>query len=93
VLIKAREDSWISISVDGKEIMQDTLVAPAEKSATAHKEMVIKAGNVGALGFSFNGRELPAQGDFGQVKTLTFSPSGLQPSLPPPPQPPAVPPG
>lgn len=86
VLVKAAEDSWVSITADGKEIMQDTLVAPAEKSATAKKEIVIKAGNVGALQFSFNGRALPVQGDTGQVKTVTFGPAGLKPP-PPAPQP------
>jgi cytoskeletal protein RodZ len=89
VLIKAREDSWLSISADGKEIMQDTLVAPAERSVAAQREIVVKAGNVGAVEFSFNGRKLPVQGDYGQVKTLNFDPSGLQPEPPPRPQPPA----
>jgi hypothetical protein len=59
--------------------MQDTLVAPAEKSVAAQREIIVKAGNVGAVDFSFNGRKLPAQGDYGQVKTLNFDPNGLQP--------------
>jgi len=79
VSIKAREDSWISITADGKVILDQILVAPAEKSVQAQKEVVIKAGNAGGLEFSFNGTKLPPQGDYGQVKSLNFGADGLQP--------------
>jgi cytoskeleton protein RodZ len=84
VLIKAREDSWLSISVDGEIVTRALLSAPAQKSIRAEKEIVIKAGNVGALDFEFNGKKLPAQGDYGEVKTLTFDARGLQPPAPKP---------
>ncbi len=79
VLIKAREDSWVGITADGKPVIQDTLTAAAEKSIQARNQIVIKAGNVGALDISFNGKQLPPQGHEKQVKTLTFDPSGLRP--------------
>lgn len=79
VLIKAREDSWVSITADGKPVSQDTLTAAAEKSIQARNQIVIKAGNVGALDISFNGKQLPPQGHDKQVKTLTFDPNGLRP--------------
>jgi len=84
LVIKAREDSWLSISVDGEIVTRALLTAPAQKSVRAQNEIVIKAGNVGALDFEFNGKKLPTQGDYGEVKTLTFSATGLQP---PPPKP------
>jgi cytoskeleton protein RodZ len=80
VLIKAREDSWLAITADGKEVMQDFLAASAEKSVEARKEIVVRAGNIGALDFSFNGRKLALKGDYGEVKTLTFDANGLQPA-------------
>lgn len=79
VLIRAREDSWISITGDGKQIIQETLSANAERSIAAHNQIVIKAGNVGALDISFNGNKLPPEGHYNQVKTLTFNANGLQP--------------
>ena len=79
VLIIAREDSWISITVDGEVTTENTLIAPARKSVTAEKEIVIKAGNAGGLDFEFDGKKLPAQGNHGEVKTLTFNSNGLQP--------------
>ena len=81
VVIKAREDSWLSISVDGEIVTKALLAAPAQKSVRAEKEIVIKAGNIGALDFEFNGQKLPTQGDYGEVKTLTFDAHGLQASV------------
>ncbi len=79
VLIKAHEDSWVSITADGKPVIEDTLTAAAEKSIEARNQIVVKSGNVGALDISFNGKQLPAQGRDKQVKTLTFDPNGLRP--------------
>ncbi len=79
VLIKAREDSWVSITADGNPILEDTLPAAAEKSVDAHNLIVIKSGNVGALDVWFNGRQLAPQGHEKQVKTLTFDGDGLRP--------------
>jgi cytoskeleton protein RodZ len=87
LVIKAREDSWLSISVDGEIVTRALLTAPAQKSVRAQNQIVIKAGNVGALDFEFDGKKLPTQGDYGEVKTLTFSATGLQPP-PPKPEPP-----
>ena len=80
VLIKARENSWLSVTADGKIVMENNLLASGEKLIQARKEIVIKAGNVGALDFWFNGVRLPLQGDNKQVKTLTFNAKGLQPT-------------
>ena len=78
VEITAREDSWSSIAVDGKPVFEGTLIAPAEKLLPAQKLVVIRAGNIGGLEFAFNGKKLKPQGDYGEVKTLTFSAGGLQ---------------
>jgi len=79
VQIQAQQDSWITITADGHQIMQDTLHASSEKSVEAHDQVVIKTGNAGALDISFNGRRLQQQGAPNQVKTLTFDSSGLKP--------------
>ncbi|MBS1850990.1 MAG: helix-turn-helix domain-containing protein [Acidobacteria bacterium] len=86
LLIKAREDSWLSLFADGSPVMEDTLAAGSEKLVEAHHEITLKAGNIGGLDFWFNGQKLPGQGEFSQVKTLTFRPDGLQntPSTPSP---------
>lgn len=85
VALKANEESeqcWVAIVVDGQPAVEAMLAVPYEKRIQARSEVVVKAGNVGALDFFFNGKKLPSQGDYGVVKTLTFHPDGLQ--APPP---------
>jgi cytoskeletal protein RodZ len=85
VLLKVSEASdecWLSITVDGNAPFQATLTAPTQKLIVAKNEVVVKAGNVGAVDFFFNGKKLPTQGEYGIVKTLTFHPDGLQASPP-----------
>jgi cytoskeleton protein RodZ len=82
VAIHAREDSWIQIKADGKDVLEDTLQADAEKSIQANDQLVIKAGNIGALDFWFNGQKLPVQGDLDQVKTITFNSTGVVTATP-----------
>jgi cytoskeletal protein RodZ len=78
VHVKVEKDSWLSLSSDGKNVLQGTIVAPAVKSVRAHNQIVVKAGNVGALEFEFNGQRLPPQGNLGEVKNLTFGADGLE---------------
>jgi len=92
VLLKGNEpseESWVSVAVDGKPPVEAMLSAPTQKEIQANKEVVVKAGNVGALDFYFNGKKLPAQGQYGVVKTLTFRSDGLQAAPPKPVTPPA----
>lgn len=77
VAIHAREDAWVHINADGKDVLEDTLPAESQKSVIAANHLVIKAGNIGALDFWFNGQKLPTQGDLDQVKTVTFDSAGL----------------
>lgn len=87
VRIKAREDSWLSVSIDGEVSTHVMLSAPAEKSVRAAREITVKAGNIGALDFEFNGQKLPVQGGYGEVKTLTFDANGLRSPAPKPQEP------
>ena len=80
--IKVREDAWLSIVADGQRVLADTLVAPTERLLQAQKLIVIRAGNIGAVDFSFNGESLPSQGSYDEVRTLSFDPNGLQASSP-----------
>ena len=78
LLIRAREDSWMSIVADGKEVMSGTLKAATEKSVRARDRVVLKIGNAGGVEISHNGKTMAPLGDPGQSRTVTFTPSGLQ---------------
>jgi cytoskeleton protein RodZ len=87
--LKADDDCWMQITADGKS-EEITLRANEQKVINATNKVVIRAGSVGALDIVFNGRRLPVQGEYGEVRTLTFTPEGLQPTpTPEAPTPPA----
>ena len=85
VVIHAREDSWVSITADGKTVLDELLAADSERSIQGRKEIIVKAGNSGGIDFRFNGKKLDTGGTLGEVKTVTFGPGGLSPSAPSPP--------
>jgi hypothetical protein len=82
IRIVARDDCWLSASVDGKPLSNQLMIAPAERSLDGQREITIRAGNIGALDLFFNGKKLPRQGDFGEVKALTFHSDGLHAAPP-----------
>jgi cytoskeleton protein RodZ len=78
LLIRAEETTWISLAADGKPIARETLIAPAHTSIRATREIVVRAGNSAGISFVLNGKEIPAQGNEGEVRTYTFDATGLQ---------------
>jgi hypothetical protein len=78
VVVQAHQDSWVSITADGKEVVKQVLGASAAKTVEARKEIVVKVGNAGGVDFLFNGKKLPAQGEQDEVKRLVFDPNGLE---------------
>jgi cytoskeletal protein RodZ len=78
LVIRATKTSWISVEADGQLINQETLIAPAHTSARASREIVVKAGNAAGVSFLLNGKEIPAQGDDGEVKTYLFDREGMR---------------
>jgi cytoskeleton protein RodZ len=79
VSVQARENSWVSITADGATIASEVMDAGSEQVVHARRQVIVKTGNTGAVDFIFNGKKLARQGDYGEVKTLTFVPSGLLP--------------
>ncbi|HMB82466.1 MAG TPA: helix-turn-helix domain-containing protein [Terriglobales bacterium] len=85
VVIQAREESWISITADGRTVSSELLAAGSERAIRGRKEIIVKAGNAGGVDFLFNGKKLDTGGEFGEVKTITFGPRGILPNAPEPP--------
>ena len=77
VSIRAREESWVSITSDGKALPSQLLAADSEVAVHARKQIAIKVGNAGGVELRFNGNRVATGGDFGEVKTVTFGPTGL----------------
>lgn len=77
VVIQAREESWITITADGKTISSELLPAGGERTIHGHEQITVKAGNAGGIDLQFNGKRIGSLGQFGEVKTVTFGPRGL----------------
>jgi len=86
--IKANEEAWLSITVDGEVTSELTLPASGEKIVHAKDQIVVKTGNVGALDFELKGKPVPVLGELGEVKTLAFDAAGWHtvPKVPSPPE-------
>jgi cytoskeleton protein RodZ len=78
LVIRATENSWISVSADGQLISQETLIAPAHASFRASREISVKVGNAAGVTFLWNGKEIPAQGAEAEARTVTFDTNGLR---------------
>jgi cytoskeleton protein RodZ len=75
--VVAHEDSWYSLSADGKDLGQGILGAEKSRSIRAQKEVRLKLGNAGGVEISFNGKPVNLDGEPKQVRELTFTPDGL----------------
>ncbi len=79
--IRAAQTSWISIIADGQPVARETLIAPANTSVRATREITVKAGNSAGISFLINNKEIPVQGSPNEVRSYTFDASGLRASV------------
>jgi len=78
LVIRAAESSSISVTSDGQLVTQETLIAPANTTVHAEREIVVRISNAAGVTFLWNGKEYPAQGAEAEVKTLVFDHDGMR---------------
>ena len=76
VVIKAKEDAWISVIADGRRVSHGTLRANKQRFVRAGNQIIVTTGNAGGIDVSFNGRPLGAIGSESEARTLMFTPTG-----------------
>jgi cytoskeletal protein RodZ len=79
VLIRASEESWISIQADDKPAFEVTLEASEQQSIEAQSKIEVKIGNLAGTDVWFNGQKLALGGEEGEVRSLSFDAHGLRP--------------
>ena len=78
VVVMAKEDSWVSVTADGRTVFEGrTLSAGERQSFRAGKKIVFTTGNAGGVDVIFNGKTLGTIGNESEKRVLTFTPSGL----------------
>lgn len=78
VRVKAREECWISIVADGKQVVAAVLPKASEKSVHAQQRVVLKLGKATGFEVFYNDKLVPALIPDGKVKTMEFTPPGLR---------------
>ena len=77
LVIHADENSWISVIADGQPVSHETLIAPADASIRANRQIVARIGNAAGVSFIWNGQEFQPQGAEAEVKTFVFDENGM----------------
>lgn len=76
VIIKAKEDAWISVVADGRRVSHGILRADKQRFVRAARQIVLKTGNAGGIDVYFNGKAMGAIGNESEARTLMFTPTG-----------------
>jgi len=78
LVIRATETAWVSVTSDGQLVAQETLIAPANSTFHASRELVVRVGNAAGVSFLWNGKEVPPQGTESEAKTFIFDAHGMR---------------
>lgn len=76
VVIKAKEDAWISVVADGHRVSHGILKADKQRFVRAGKQILLTTGNAGGIDVSFNGKPMGSLGNEREARTLLFTPTG-----------------
>lgn len=77
IIIKAKEDAWISVVADGRRVAHGTLRAEKQRFIRAGKQIIVTTGNAGGLEVSYNGKPLGVIGNESEARVLMFTPAGM----------------
>jgi cytoskeleton protein RodZ len=78
LVIRATQNSWVSVMADGQLVTQETLIAPAHTSVRASQEINVRVGNAAGVSFLWNGKEIAAEGGEAEVKNYIFDSTGMR---------------
>jgi len=81
--LQLTQPSWLSVVVDGKRVVYETLPAGTVREFHGVREITLRAGNAGGVVAKIDGKDLGALGQAGQVQDRVFavktSPEQLKP--------------
>lgn len=74
IILSAQQECWVHSSADGTDTRQFSLKKGEVFALSFDRKLTLKLGNAGGVRIKYDGREMPAAGGLGQVRTLTFPP-------------------
>jgi hypothetical protein len=81
--LQLTQDSWLSVTVDGKRVVYETLPAGTVRDFHGAREITLRAGNAGGVNAVIDGRPLGTLGQHGQVEERIFAAKGSATSIGP----------
>ena len=88
VQLKALEETWVRVEIDGQPDREMTLKPGETSSHRALTQVRLVVGNAGGIDIIFRGKTLEKFGKPGEVLTLVFTPEGVEVKRPEKPKPP-----
>jgi hypothetical protein len=76
--VSATEQTWVSITGDGKPAFSGTLQPAEIKTVAARDGARIRTGNAGGLQVRLNGKSIGPIGPAGQIRTVIINKTGFQ---------------
>ncbi len=73
VVAKYTARCWTEVKADGKVLFEGTVESGKTMKWNAKEQLVITAGNAGAVNYTVNGKNVGAPGEMGQVVEKTFT--------------------
>jgi cytoskeleton protein RodZ len=71
--LQLTQSSWLSVTVDGKRVVYETLPAGTIRDFHGAREITLRAGNAGGVVANIDGKDLGALGQAGQVEDRRFA--------------------
>jgi cytoskeleton protein RodZ len=71
--LQLTQPSWLSVAVDGKRVVYETLPAGTVREFHGVREITLRAGNAGGVVAKIDGKDLGALGEAGQVQDRVFA--------------------
>ena len=71
--LQLTQPSWLSVAVDGKRVVYETLPAGTVREFHGVREITLRAGNAGGVVAKIDGKDLGALGQAGQVQDRVFA--------------------
>ncbi len=76
--LTAREETWLSVSSDGKQVFAGILAPNQSKTVEGKEYAKIRVGNAAGIEVRLNGKPLGPLGHRGQVLIVVFTPDNFQ---------------
>ena len=71
--ISVTQPCWLSVTVDGKRVLYDTLQTGTVREFHADKQITLRAGNAGGIVATIDGKDIGSLGRVGQVEDRVFA--------------------